>query len=191
MEHAVPMPATGAGAAAQTGDDVLVEAARADPRAFEALYVRHRTSVYRYLRARVGDDDAAADLTATTFERALGAIGGYRPAGGGFLAWLFRIARNAAIDAGRRRARLAGADLAERITVAGPEADAEAAERLAELRAHVARLPEQQRDAIVLRYAARLTAREIGGVIGKSEAATQKLLTRALGALKEACRDDR
>ena len=53
--------------------DALVETARHDPRAFEALYLRHRTSVYRYLRARVGNDDDAADLTATTFERAFAA----------------------------------------------------------------------------------------------------------------------
>ena len=52
----------------------------------------------------------------------------------------------------------------------------------------MAALPEAQRDAIVLRYAAGLTAHEIGSVINKSEAATQKLLTRALARLKESYR---
>ena len=47
-------------------------------------------------------------------------------------------------------------------------------------------LPEPQRDALALRYSAGLTARQIGAVIGKSEEATQKLITRALSDLKEA-----
>jgi len=50
----------------------------------------------------------------------------------------------------------------------------------------VAALPPDQRDAIVLRFAAGLTAREIGDVLGKSEAASQKLVSRWLTALKEA-----
>ena len=180
------------GVAAGAGDDALVEAARHDPRAFEALYVRHRSSVYRYLRARVGDDDDAADLTATTFERALRSIGGYRPAGAGFAAWLLRIARNAAIDAERRRGRRPSVPLDARLEVAGdagPEAGLAAAEARADLLRRLGALPDLQRDALVLRYGSRLTAGEIGAVIGKSEAATQKLLTRALGALKEAYRD--
>jgi RNA polymerase sigma-70 factor (ECF subfamily) len=174
------------------GDDALVEAARRDPRAFEALYLRHRLRVYRYLRARVGDDEDAADLTATTFERALAGLRGYRPAGAGFAAWLLRIARNAAIDAERRRGRRRLVPLDEGMEIAGDsvaDAGLAAAEARADLLQRLGRLPEPQRDALVLRYGSRLTAGEIGAVIGKSEAATQKLLTRALGALKEAYRD--
>ena len=72
---------------------------------------------------------------------------------------------------------------------AGPEADLAAAEARADLLRRLDALPALQRDALVLRYGSRLTAGEIGAVIGKSEAATQKLLTRALGVLKEAYRD--
>jgi RNA polymerase sigma-70 factor (ECF subfamily) len=184
MAQAVTIP----GVAAGDGDDVLVEAARHDPRAFEALYLRHRTSVFRYLRARVGDDDDAADLTAT----ALGALRTYRPAGAGFAAWLLRIARNAAIDAERRRGRRRLLPLDAGLLVpgdAGADAGLAAAEARADLLRRLDALPELQRDALVLRYGSRLTAGEIGAVIGKSEAATQKLLTRALSALKEAYRD--
>ena len=55
----------------------------------------------------------------------------------------------------------------------------------------VNRLPDVQREALALRYAAGLTAREIGAVIGKSEQATQKLLSRALATLREEHRHDR
>jgi len=54
----------------------------------------------------------------------------------------------------------------------------------------VRRLPAAQREAIVLRFAGALTAREIGQVLGRSEAAAHKLVNRALTALREDYRDD-
>lgn len=166
-------------------DDDLALAARNDSAAFEALYVRHRIAVYRYLRTRTTDEDDAADLTALTFERAFVAIARYRAGGAGVRAWLVGIARNTAIDHGRRR--LAAPRLTPRLDPDdGPEAQFVADESASELRQRVAALPPDQRDAIVLRYAAGLTAREIGAVLGKNEAASQKLVSRALTALKEA-----
>jgi RNA polymerase sigma-70 factor (ECF subfamily) len=171
-------------------DEDIVAAARTDPSAFRLLYERHWTSVFRYLRARTGRDDDAADLAATTFERAFGGLHAYRSEASGFRAWLLRIARNAAIDASRRHHVTEPFGTTEVVELAepGPEGQVLAAERSRELRRLVAALPEAQRDAIVLRYAAGLTAREIGSVISKSEAATQKLLTRALARLKESYR---
>ncbi len=167
--------------------------ARADPSAFGILYERHRLAVYRYLRARTDSDDAAADLAALTFERALGALERFRPAGGGFPAWLLRIARNAAIDAARRdRGTRSLDDLPPLAHPAAadddPEAAALRAAELDELRAHVRRLGQPAAEALALRYGAGLSAREIGAVIERSEAATQKLLSRALEALREVYR---
>lgn len=166
-------------------DDDLALAARNDTAAFEALYVRHRSPVYRYLRTRTTDGDDAADLTALTFERAFVAIARYRPGGAGVRAWLVGIARNASIDHGRRRL---AAPRPERPSDPdeGLEARFVADEAASELRGRVAALSPDQRDAIVLRFAAGLTAREIGDVLGKSEAASQKLVSRGLTALKEA-----
>jgi RNA polymerase sigma-70 factor, ECF subfamily len=166
-------------------DDDLALAARNDTAAFEALYVRHRSPVYRYLRTRTTDGDDAADLTALTFERAFVAIARYRPGGAGVRAWLVGIARNASIDHGRRRL---AAPRPERPPDPdeGTEARFVADEAATELRGRVAALPPDQRDAIVLRFAAGLTAGEIGDVLGKSEAASQKLVSRGLTALKEA-----
>ena len=172
-------------------DDTIAEAARTDPSAFRVLYERHWPFVYRYLRSRTARDDDTADLAATTFERALAGVHGYRPGSSGFRAWLLRIARNVAIDASRRRRATEPIGITHGLALAEPGAEARVleAERSRELRALVTALPDAQRDAIVLRYAAGLTAREIGAVIGKSEAATQKLLTRALARLKESYRD--
>lgn len=171
-------------------DEQLALAARSDRGAFEMLYLRHRLAVYRYLRSTSRTDDDAADLTATTFERALAGIGRYRTKGGGVLAWLFTIARNAAIDAHRRNKPVA---LDEALGLfasdtAGP--DSAASEDRRELLREVARLPELQREALALRFAGGLTAREIGTVIGKSDAAAQKLLSRSIESLREAYRVD-
>lgn len=165
-------------------DDELALAAQVDSRAFEALYLRHRTAVYRYLATRTIDGDDAADLTALTFERAFVAIGSYRVGQAGVRAWLMRIARNAAIDHGRRR-RAAPVLEPQGSSVEGPGAQLESDEASLELRRRVAALPPDQRDAIVLRFAGGLSAREIGVVLAKSEAASQKLVSRGLVALKE------
>ena len=176
-------------------DEELALAARANLRAFGLLYRRHQVNVFRYLRTRSASDDEAAELTAVVFERALKAIGRYRPIGGGFVAWLFTIARNAALDAERARRRRPPT-----APPAHPQAEAQdpilveeavlEREQMADLRARVDRLPSMQRDAIVLRYAGGLTAREIAGALGRSEAATQKILSRALAILRESYRDD-
>jgi RNA polymerase sigma factor (sigma-70 family) len=167
-----------------------------DPHDLERVYLEHHLAVYRYLRARTHSDDEASELAAVVFERALAALGRYKPSRSGPLAWLFTIARNVANDAGRsKRAR---ASFTFRLTESEPdppdpkltEDELLDRERLGELRARVARLPETQREAIVLRYAGGLSAREIGATLGKSEAATQKLLSRALTTLREAYRDD-
>lgn len=174
------------------GDDRLAIDARRDPAAFASLYERHVERVFRYLRARGAPEELAADLTATTFERALVHIDRYRPGPAGFAPWLLRIAKNAYIDAGRRSrptAHLIEADL----LVAGgpsPEDAAIASEERRWLIALLARLPDVQQDALALRFAVGLSSREIGDVIGKSEDATKKLLTRALAALRESIRHD-
>jgi RNA polymerase sigma-70 factor (ECF subfamily) len=176
------------------GEGAALRAA-SDPSAFAEVYVMHRDAVFRYLRARVQDEDEALDLTADTFERALGSISRYAPRGGGIRAWLFRIARNTAVDhARRRRLRIPFWPMATDVRASEndePESSALAAHEHHRLRLLLADLPDIQRDAIALRYGAGLTAREIAVVIGKSEEATQKLMSRALRRLKETYRDER
>lgn len=167
-------------------DEALVVAARHDPNAFGALYESHRLAVYRYLRTRTATEDDAIELTSITFERALRSIDRFRPSGGGFLAWLLRIARNAAIDASRRLPTIElDVGLVDGLIDNRPEDAVLASERRRSVARALATLPELQRDAVVLRYGAGLTARQIGEVIGKREAATQKLLRRALMSLRE------
>ncbi len=190
--EAIPIPVTQALKPALETDDDLAKRSGSSIEAFAELYVRHRELVFHYLRARCRDEDDALELTAITFEKALSAIHRYRPRAGGLSAWLVRIARNAATDAHRRRrplsdqasmtSSLASADpTPEEVVIAGDEQR--------RLLGMVAALPDLQRDAVAMRYAAGLSAREIGLVIGKSEEATQKIIARAIAQLKETYRD--
>jgi RNA polymerase sigma-70 factor, ECF subfamily len=156
---------------------------------FGQLYLRYRDQVFRYVRRLSESEDEAADLTALTFERALARLHTFRADGAGFAPWLFRIARNQAFDARRRRRRWIPLQLLpmrqhprEPSTLEEVAIRREASEGISR---YVAELSAIQRECLALRYGVGLTALEIGLVIGKSEAATQKLMARALATLKE------
>src|SRR3954453_9834030 len=83
-------------------DEDLLSAARSDPAAFGAFYVRFEERVLRYFLSRVGDAEVAADLTAETFAAALASVGRFRPSKGAAGAWLFGIAHNTLAVSARR-----------------------------------------------------------------------------------------
>src|SRR4051794_14365398 len=90
---------------ADADERLLVEAAQRDPSQFAALYERHFERVYAYAAHRLRDRDAAEDVTADVFHRALRHIGTYEWRGAPFGAWLLRIAANAIVDRGKRSGR--------------------------------------------------------------------------------------
>lgn len=159
---------------------------------FAEVYVAFRDPVFRYMRRMCRSDDQAIDLTAQTFERALERLHSFRGPADSLAPWLFRIARNQAIDAQRRRHRLRPLDLLHSSehprSADEPEARLLERESSQELLDHVRRLPLLQQECLALRYAGGLTARQIGLVIGKNEAATQKLIGRAIHRLRESYR---
>ncbi len=173
----------------EDGEAALVAAAQADPAAFDALYRRYLARVYRYLRAHVGSDDEAADLTQQVFLKALDALPRYRPRGAPFTAWLFQIARHVAADAHRRhRPTLAWDALPEALHPLAeqePEAAALRLEALAQLGTLLERLDARKRELLALRFAAGLTAPEIAKVVGKRPDAVKKQLSRTIQMLKE------
>ena len=172
-------------------DDHRDQVTPMDARQFVQQYEEWRQRIYRYLRSRCASNEDAADLTASTFERAWRARQSYRGGSQEFGSWLFGVARRLAIDAARRRSTARrGLIFWPRQATAPDPADLvlrDEADRM--LVRRLASLPELQREALLLRYAGGLSARQIGTVIGKSEDATQKLISRALGRLKEAYRD--
>jgi RNA polymerase sigma-70 factor (ECF subfamily) len=168
----------------------LIERARSGDRgAFAELYRRHLRRVFHYLLTYTDTVDDAADLTQHVFLRALEALPRYRQQGMPFSAWLFRIARNAATDTYRRqRKTLPWEHLPvawEPFTDEDPESLTLRLEVLNRLRLLVAQLSPQKQEMLYLRFAGELTAAEIGAVVGKSEAAVQRQLSRMIQRLKE------
>lgn len=183
--------------AAIDDEAALIQAAQRDLAAFGPLYARYVHRIYTYLRTRTGQARAgeAADLTQQVFLRALDALPRYQLRDGvSVAAWLFRIARNAATDWQRReRPILSWEAVPEELHPQEPEtADSAIVRRdeIAVARRLLASLDETSREAIVLRFTAQLTLAEIGAVLGISEEATRKRITRALHTLKERYHDD-
>ncbi len=178
----------------ETDEASLIQAARSDPRAFGPLYEHYLARIYRYLRARTATDEAAADLTQQVFLKALAALPNYHPRGLPFAAWLFRIARNTAIDRYRRSRDLLSLEnlhpSLEPRGEANPEATLLQQEQLERLRVLLEKLDADKRELLALRFAGQLTSSEIGLVVGKSEEAVKKQLGRILHSLKEALREE-
>lgn len=160
----------------------LLDAARRDPTAFGILYQRYLPRIYRYLRTRTTSEDEAADLTQQVFLKAFDALPSYRNRGAPFTAWLFRIARNVAIDHARRKRITLTWDLQPEAlhpaTDTTPESVVLREEALQRLRVLLSQLDTGKRELLALRFAAGLTNREISVVVGKSEAAVKKQLAR-------------
>lgn len=174
-----------------SGDPDLadVRAAQRDPHAFDRLYRRYLDRVYSYAFYQLGDHHDAEDATERTFLAALAAIDRFHDEGSTFRAWLFRIAHNAIANSHRTRRRRRTEPITNARQQAAPGADPAGvvarADQQREIRAALARLPAERRQAILLRFVDELSAREIGAVLDRSEGAARVLLHRALRDLAD------
>ena len=158
--------------------------------AFEALYRSSRDDVYAYVATLLRDRSAAEDVTAAAFERAFRKRGSFRARRGSRRAWLFGIARNAALDELRRRKRSAPLTAEVRDAEAqAPEDGAEMAVRHAAVRAALASLAPRDRELIALKFHAGLTNTELARVLGTSETNAGTMLHRTIQKLRKACHE--
>ena len=157
---------------------------------FAELYERTFPRVYAYVASLLRDRSAAEDVTAQAFERAYRKRRSYRPTRGSMDAWLFGIARNAALDELRRRKRRASLEGDPEDTGApAPEDHVELAVRRETVRAALAALDGQERDLIALKFAGGLSNGEIARVLRLSESNVGTRLHRTITKLREACHD--
>jgi RNA polymerase sigma-70 factor (ECF subfamily) len=163
-------------------ENALVEAARTDRRAFGELYDRYFDATYNYIYRRVGDHEAAEDLTSATWERALGAVARYETRGLPFAAWLFRIAGNLVSNYHRERQSrrvVPWEAVASGTAGAGPrDAHSESDDREL-VRAVLASLAPGDREVLSLCYFGGLSAEQLGATLGCSAVAANKRLQRA------------
>jgi RNA polymerase sigma-70 factor (ECF subfamily) len=157
---------------------------------FSDFYRHHLRDVYNYTYYRTGNHHDAEDLTTQTFiqayrhfERAQRESNG-RP----LRPWLIRIAHNLAANYYRDRSRKPTSMLDEAETIGDAhdtEQIVEGREALVEVLAAVRSLPDDRREALIMRFALGMDNREIARALGRSEGATKVLIHRAIKQLEE------
>ncbi len=167
------------------GDRLLVEAAQKDPSRFAELYELNFARVYAYIARRVGDRDAAQDLTSDVFHKALASIHSFEWRGVPFAGWLLRIAANMIVDRSKRGTReITGQDGLADVPDLGTRPKLEEADQSARLFRLVDQLPADQRRVIGMRFAEEKSIREIAQALGRTEGAVKQLQFRALQNLR-------
>jgi RNA polymerase sigma-70 factor (ECF subfamily) len=152
---------------------------------FEALYRAARDDVFAYVATLVRDRTAAEDVTSQAFERAFRKSKSYDAGRGSERAWLFGIARNAALDELRKRKRSAHLAGDPHDAAEPPDWDADHVLRRAAVRAALASLEPRDRELIALKFHAGLENAEIADVLGLSVSNAGTRLHRALTKLRE------
>jgi RNA polymerase sigma-70 factor (ECF subfamily) len=172
-------------------DRSLVDAARADPARFDALYRKYVAQVYNYAVYELGDHHEAEDATERTFLSVLAALPRFeeraRPDDGEgastFRIWLFQIARNVVAERRRRWRRRREAPLELAVDAPAPgdvEGTIVARESATSALRAIERLPADRRRAIVLRFVHEMSTAEIAEILGRSEGAVRVLIHRSL-----------
>ncbi len=158
--------------------------------AFTELYRAHLRDVYSYAYYRIGNHHDAEDLTEQTFlqayrhfERALRESNG-RP----LRPWLIRIAHNLAANYYRDRSRRPQTQLEDAAVISDirrTDELVESREELGRVLEGVGELPEDRREALIMRFALDMDNREIARALGRSEGATKVLIHRAIRQLEQ------
>jgi len=171
-------------------DEALMLAwAGGDARAFETLYQRHRGPLFRFLLGQLRDRPLAEEIYQDVWQRVIAARSGWRPEAA-FSTWLYRIAHNrlndhwraqrhrppAPADADLRTAALADPDDPE--SLAGDE---QIRQRLQQA---LDELPQEQREAVLLRLQQELSLEEIGTITGVGRETVKSRLRYALDKLR-------
>jgi RNA polymerase sigma-70 factor, ECF subfamily len=155
---------------------------------FEELYRSSRDDVYAYVATLLRDPAAAEDVTELAFERAYRRRRTFDRRRGEERAWLFGIARNAALDELRRRKRQATLIADPQDTAAEPVHDgAEVALARTAVRQALATLPARERELVALKFHGGLSNAQLAAVLGISESNAGTLLYRTMEKLRKAC----
>lgn len=170
-------------------DDLMVRGAQGDEIALQMLVNRWERPVFAFLLRMLGSREDAQDLCQETFVRMVRSADRYQPQGQ-FQSWLFRIAGNQARSRLRRRKvlRWFSFDQAEMDPPApdrSAQQELEREEARAEVRAAIERLPERQREALILKQYQDMSYAEIAEAMGLTVSAVQMLLHRAMTALRK------
>src|ERR671916_265902 len=172
-----------------------VEAKARLDREFSELYRAHLRDVYSYAYYRIGNHHDAEDITEQAFLQA------YRhfdraqreSAGRPLRPWLIRIAHTLAANFYRDRSRRPMTQLEDASVLHEPhgtEQLVEEREEVKEVLEGVSKLPEDRREALIMRFALGMDNREIARALGRSEGATKVLIHRAIKQLEQGLEEE-
>jgi RNA polymerase sigma-70 factor (ECF subfamily) len=171
-------------AAELEAERLMIAAAQRDRAAFAPLYERYVDQIYAYAHTLTRNRELAEDVTASTFAKAIEDLPRFEWRGVPYSAWLYRVAANLVARQARRPAWV-DIDSHQPVDGESPEVIVEQRDREATVRAAVAMLPDDQRQAVLLRFGGDLRNREIGEVMGRSEGAVKLLTFRAMTTLRK------
>jgi len=162
---------------------------------FSELYRSHLRDVYSYAYYRIGNHHDAEDITEQTFLQA------YRhferaqreSAGRPLRPWLIRIAHNLAANYYRDRSRRPQTQLEDAAVVSAThdtEDLVEGRQELKDVLEGVAKLPDDRREALIMRFSLGMDNKEIARALDRSEGATKVLIHRAIKQLEQGLKED-
>jgi len=184
--------------AQETDENLMLRFGRGEAAAFEFLYQRHESRVFRYLRRNVGNEANANDLMQEVWFAVARGAANYRPTAR-FTTWLFTIAHNRMVDMVRANRRLQsldevdgadseGSSLLDRLAADGklePSAQVQTQHEAAALLNAVAQLPDEQRSAFLLQAEGELSVEEIADATGSNFETVKSRLRYARAKLRQ------
>lgn len=181
---------------AETDENLMMRFGRGEAAAFEALYQRHESRLFRYLFRQLRDQANADDVMQDVWFAVARNARRYQPTAK-FTTWLFTLAHNRMIDVIRKnrpQVSLDDSDAADETALqdrlpadarAQPERQAQAAQEGAALLAAVSRLPADQRSAFLLQAEGDLSLEEIAAATGANFETVKSRLRYARAKLKQ------
>jgi RNA polymerase sigma-70 factor (ECF subfamily) len=184
--------------AQETDENLMLRFGRGEAAAFESLYLRHESRVFRYLRRNVRNEANANDLMQEVWFAVARGAANYQPTAK-FTTWLFTIAHNRMVDLIRANQRLQsldavddadseGANLLDRLAADGklePPAQVQTQHEATALLNAVAQLPAEQRSAFLLQAEGELSVEEIADATGSNFETVKSRLRYARAKLRQ------
>jgi RNA polymerase sigma factor (sigma-70 family) len=182
----------------ETDEDLMLRFGRGEAAAFEDLYRRHESRVFRYLHRNVRNEASANDLMQEVWFAVARSAQGYQPTAK-FSTWLFTIAHNRMVDLIRASARVQSLEAGEKTDSQGvslldslaadaklePPAAVQSQDEAAALLRAVAQLPTEQRAAFLLQAEGDLSVEEIAAITESNFETVKSRLRYARAKLRQ------
>lgn len=188
MRDVVPYPPMGVD---KTDEELMLAYAQGDLRAFDALYARTRGMLYRFVLRSINDRATADEIFQEAWSRAIAARARYRIEAK-FSTWLLQIAHNLIVDGFRRNRPQADAGETEEVLRTLDAPDHERPEQMLSefeqrrrLQLALESLPDDQREAFVLRMESGLGLAEIARITGAGQETVKSRLRYAFAKIRE------